>query len=167
MISPVVGTLSDPFTLLGRFDGSETKGFKPEEAPLPQQYQRAWIQSALEKRNGKQLIIVHYAYRDVPWQDWIYNDADIEDAHVVWARDMGCEKNRELLDYYADRQAWYDIASLIVPYDQIIARHKLAFEGPASHADVTQPAIAAQRTPSAITKPVSVGRAEIGAPKVR
>jgi len=25
---------------------------------------------------------------------------------VVWARDMGPEKNRELLDYYKDRRAW-------------------------------------------------------------
>ena len=38
--------------------------------------------------------------------EWVYNGADIDNSKVVWARDMGKEKNRELLEYFKDRQAW-------------------------------------------------------------
>jgi hypothetical protein len=36
----------------------------------------------------------------------VYNEADIDRAKVVWARDMGPEKNQELLAYYKDRRVW-------------------------------------------------------------
>ena len=39
-------------------------------------------------------------------EEWVYNDADIDGAKVVWARDMGTAKNQELLDYYKDRRVW-------------------------------------------------------------
>ena len=74
---------------------------------MPLQIRRARIQSELEARPGKQLIIVHYpSYSDVPAQDWIYNDADIDHARVVWARDLGPEENQRLLRYYSNRSAW-------------------------------------------------------------
>jgi hypothetical protein len=37
---------------------------------------------------------------------WIYNDADIDRARIVWARDLGSAKNAELARYYAGRQVW-------------------------------------------------------------
>jgi hypothetical protein len=36
----------------------------------------------------------------------VYNSADIDAAPIVWARDMGDQANRELLDYYRDRKVW-------------------------------------------------------------
>src|SRR5258708_20038516 len=41
-----------------------------------------------------------------PLLDWVYNGADIDRQKVVWARDMGAEKNEELLCYYKDRRWW-------------------------------------------------------------
>lgn len=35
----------------------------------------------------------------------VYNAADIDDANIVWARDMG-DKNLELIRYFRDRQVW-------------------------------------------------------------
>jgi len=98
--------------------------------PLPMEIQRERIKSDMGARGGKQLLIVHNGYHEVPWIDWIYNEADIDHSHLIWARDMGYLKNKELLDYYPDRQVWYvdrgDTAYRIIPYDQAMANWKLA-----------------------------------------
>jgi len=168
MISPIAETLWDPF-MLSDFTGFEAAGIK--KALLPSQIRRASIQSELEARSGKQLVIVTYAYREVPWQDWVYNDADIDHAHVVWARDMGYLKNRELLNYFPDRQVSYtdfgDAASLILPYDQVTAPLKMAFERAAPDKDFPQFASVGQHLTFPIAKPVSTGLAESVAPPSR
>jgi hypothetical protein len=56
---------------------------------------------------GKQLVIVHYGPKHSPHVDWIANRADIDASHVVWARDMGTEKNEEIVSYFKDRRAWW------------------------------------------------------------
>jgi hypothetical protein len=48
-------------------------------------------------------------------REWVYNLADIDGSKIVWARDMGAEKNRELLDYYRGRQFWMVHAGLSPP----------------------------------------------------
>ena len=40
----------------------------------------------------------------MPDEEWVYNEADIDQARVVWARDMDAVKNRELLQYFANRR---------------------------------------------------------------
>jgi hypothetical protein len=56
---------------------------------------------------GRQLAIVKYsADHALLAPDWVDNGAAIDDQKVVWARDMGAEKNQELLQYYKGRQAW-------------------------------------------------------------
>jgi hypothetical protein len=62
--------------------------------------------AGLERQGGRHLIVVRYTPAHSPHVEWVYNDADIDGAPVVWARDMGEEKNRELLDYFKDRQVW-------------------------------------------------------------
>lgn len=38
---------------------------------------------------------------------WIYNDADIDASRIVWARDLGEERNAELVEYYkGSREVW-------------------------------------------------------------
>jgi hypothetical protein len=37
---------------------------------------------------------------------WVYNGADIDGSKVVWANDMGPEKNRELIQYFKGWQVW-------------------------------------------------------------
>lgn len=56
---------------------------------------------------GQQLAIVRYSpAHALLAPDWVDNGADIDAQKVVWARDMGPEKNQELLRYYGTRTAW-------------------------------------------------------------
>jgi hypothetical protein len=36
----------------------------------------------------------------------VYNAADIDNAQVVWAREMDMVQNRKLLEYFKDRHVW-------------------------------------------------------------
>jgi hypothetical protein len=69
---------------------------------------RANVEAALESRPGLQLAIVRYALRHAPFDDWVYNAADIDKAKVVWAREAEntTQPDRDLLKYFSDRQAW-------------------------------------------------------------
>jgi hypothetical protein len=69
-------------------------------------FPRAAIQSDLYKIPGNHLVIVHYSPEHEPFPDWVYNDADIDHARIVWARDMEPVENKELLTYFRDRRAW-------------------------------------------------------------
>ncbi|HYW42183.1 MAG TPA: tetratricopeptide repeat protein [Bryobacteraceae bacterium] len=67
---------------------------------------RSRILHRLEERGGRHLIIVHYGPNHLFHIGWIYNDANIDDSPVVWARDLGPGKNAELIRYYPDRTVW-------------------------------------------------------------
>jgi hypothetical protein len=38
--------------------------------------------------------------------EWVYNEANIDAAKVIWARDMGPAQNKELINYFHDRRVW-------------------------------------------------------------
>jgi hypothetical protein len=66
--------------------------------------QRARLAWEFEHRAGKHLLVVTYP---PGWSgDWTFNPADIDAAKVVWASDLGAERNQELLRYYSDRTVW-------------------------------------------------------------
>jgi hypothetical protein len=60
----------------------------------------------LAKQDGGHLVIVRYSTSHSPHEEWVYNEADVDNAKVVWARDMGVAGNRELIEYFADRHVW-------------------------------------------------------------
>jgi hypothetical protein len=57
-------------------------------------------------RKGRHLIIVRYGANHDPYEEWVYNDADIDGATVVWAREMTPIEDKKLLDYFKDRKVW-------------------------------------------------------------
>ena len=72
----------------------------------PQLLDRARIASEMNARGGRHLIIVRYGPDHSRNWEWVYNEADIDHASIVWARDMGPSRNQELIDYFKDRQVW-------------------------------------------------------------
>jgi hypothetical protein len=72
----------------------------------PRGLARANVLKQLEANSGPQLALVRYSSQHDPVVEWVYNAADIDGSKVIWARDMDAEKNRELLRYYPNRQAW-------------------------------------------------------------
>jgi hypothetical protein len=68
--------------------------------------QRAGIVRDLEKLPGEHLVLVRYARDHMPGHEWVYNAADIDHAKIVWARDMGEQRNQELVQYFKGRTVW-------------------------------------------------------------
>jgi hypothetical protein len=64
------------------------------------------LAARLESTPGEQLVIVHYLPGSEDWMGWVHNDADIDHSKIVWAWDMGNEKNRELVEYFRGRRVW-------------------------------------------------------------
>ncbi len=92
-------------------------GFKVQEWPAsswagmwfgPDLYgtERARIEAQLEALPGKHLVFVRDSPKRDPLDQWVYNEADIDASKVVWAWDMDASDNRELMEYYRDRNAW-------------------------------------------------------------
>jgi hypothetical protein len=73
----------------------------------PTNLERAATLAELEQRPGRHLAIVRYGPgHNIVLNEWVFNEADIDRARVVWARDMGPDKNEELIDYFGDRHVW-------------------------------------------------------------
>jgi len=54
---------------------------------------------------GKLLVFVRYSPQHIFQDEWVWNDADIDSARIVWARDLGPSENEKLRAYYPDRTA--------------------------------------------------------------
>jgi hypothetical protein len=68
--------------------------------------ERVRVEEFLRSQPGKQLAIVHYSDRHNPYNEWVYNAADIETSPVIWADEMDDAQNRELVHYSNDRTVW-------------------------------------------------------------
>jgi hypothetical protein len=55
--------------------------------------------------------------------EWVYNEAEIDQAKVVWARDMSPAENQELFAYFKDRQVWVvdtdNMPVRLLPYEPV------------------------------------------------
>jgi hypothetical protein len=67
---------------------------------------RAAVQNQLAQASGKQLVFVRYWPQHIFQNEWVYNEADIDRARVVWARDLGSTENEKLRRYFSDRTVW-------------------------------------------------------------
>ncbi len=69
----------------------------------PADRSRLEVSQKLESLPGKHLVIVRYSPDHNVWNEWVYNDADIDGSKVVWAREMSETENEELLRYFKDK----------------------------------------------------------------
>lgn len=67
---------------------------------------RAQIESKLESTPGQHLILVHYAPEHDANQEWVFNHAEIDQAKVVWAREIPGENVDLLVNYFRGRNLW-------------------------------------------------------------
>jgi len=67
---------------------------------------RQVILDRLKADGGRHLVFVHYRPEHDPGREWVYNDADIDAARVVWARHLGPAQNGKVLRYFRDRHVW-------------------------------------------------------------
>lgn len=85
--------------------------------------QHTLAKSELAAMPGKQLVIVYYPSHYYPMEEWVYNLANIDHQKVVWARNMGTERNGELIRYYAGRQVLVvdptEFPLKIYPYEEV------------------------------------------------
>ena len=72
----------------------------------PGNVHRARMLERLTRFEGRHLAIVRYGPRHNPHHEWVYNEADIDRAKVVWARDMDPTSNEALVRYFRGRRVW-------------------------------------------------------------
>ena len=69
-----------------------------------QSIERAAILNQLNHEPGRHLVIVRYSPDHSVHAEWVYNEADIDNAKVIFAREM--KDNQPLLEYFRDRHIW-------------------------------------------------------------
>jgi hypothetical protein len=52
------------------------------------------------------LVFVHYSPRHIYQYEWVWNEADIDNSRIVYARDLGPEEDQKLIRYYPNRTVW-------------------------------------------------------------
>jgi hypothetical protein len=60
----------------------------------------------LSELPGRHLVIVRYGEHHYPFNEWVYNEPDIDRAKVVWAREMDPQQNERLVQYFNRRRIW-------------------------------------------------------------
>jgi hypothetical protein len=90
--------------------------------------ERVRVEHELSRLPGKQLVIVRYSAKHNPFEEWVYNAADVDSSKVVWAREMSDADNLELMTYYRDRKVWLaepdSLPAVVTPYpmpEQLVA----------------------------------------------
>ncbi len=87
---------------------SAIKGRNADDTGRP----RAEIEAALESSGGKHLIFVDPNSPDKKIYDmgnasmFVYNEADIDNAKIVWAHRLNPEDNAKLIKYFSERKTW-------------------------------------------------------------
>jgi hypothetical protein len=67
---------------------------------------RQEILTELNKTEEKNIIFVRYSKSHSIHSEWVYNEADIDRSQVIWARDLGAEKNKALIAHFPKRNIW-------------------------------------------------------------
>jgi hypothetical protein len=68
--------------------------------------ERSALIQTLSGQGKRHLVIVQYSAAHDVDTEWVYNAADIDDAPIIFARDMGPAANAELINYFNGRTVW-------------------------------------------------------------
>jgi hypothetical protein len=67
---------------------------------------RANVTEKLQHEPGEHLVLVRYGSRHDLFEEFVYNQSDIEKSPIVWARSLGAEKDEALIHHYSGRDVW-------------------------------------------------------------
>ena len=68
---------------------------------------RAALIEELHQLPGKHLFLVQYSESHNVHQEWVYNEADMDNAKILWAHDDRLEWQQLLVEQYqSERQIW-------------------------------------------------------------
>jgi hypothetical protein len=111
----------------------------------PEHYgvERARIEHQLDGMPGGQLVIVQYGAHHDPFDEWVYNAANLDQSKVVWARDMDPAQNRKLIEYFRERRVWLvrpdEVPARLSPYPALdmAANSEFARNGKNQHTTIS------------------------------
>jgi hypothetical protein len=64
------------------------------------------IESSVLAHGKKALVFVEYGANHDVGDEWVYNAPDIDQAPIVWAREISPESDAALVRYFHDRSVW-------------------------------------------------------------
>jgi hypothetical protein len=128
-IVPAACFLSLILRIEGRINGWKEDPHGPDRQALLMDdwsLRRAEMEKWLEDQPEPQLVFIRYSPRHNVNFEWVYNHPDIMRSRVIWARDLGAEHNKLLLDLLKDRTVWLIEADQhhpqLVPYEGVTGR---------------------------------------------
>ena len=65
---------------------------------------RILVNEKLAEISGQLLVFVRYSPHHIFQEEWVYNEASLDSARIIWARDLGPEENNKLRALYPSRQ---------------------------------------------------------------
>ena len=65
---------------------------------------RTAVKRQLTQIDGQLLVFVRYGPHHMYLNEWVWNEADIDHARIVFARDLGPQENEKLIHYYPKRK---------------------------------------------------------------
>ena len=98
-----VAVVVSPCVFSMRFGGQRQAGWYLTDAGLPE---RARVVEGLKRQMGKHLVFVRYAPDHFCHVEWVWNEADLDGARIVWARDLGPESDARLARDFPGRSVW-------------------------------------------------------------
>jgi hypothetical protein len=78
------------------------------------------LEKQLNALPGEHLVLVRYSKDHNSGEEYVYNDADIDQAKIVWAREIPGVDLKPLLNYFRNRDVWIfqpdEDDSVVQPY---------------------------------------------------
>jgi hypothetical protein len=87
-----------PFSIVYRHENPD-----PDSAWAVERLRIVW---QLEEMPGRHLVIVNYAEDHDVDKEWVYNSAEVDQAQIVWAREIPGQDLEQLLGYFREREVW-------------------------------------------------------------
>jgi hypothetical protein len=67
---------------------------------------RGPVEKQLDALSGEHLVLVRYSKDHNSGEEYVYNDAEIDRAKIVWAREIPGMDLSPLLEYFRNRRVW-------------------------------------------------------------